>query len=94
MDKVMKSLSDFNLTIEEVKEYEKLKTAIFGKRYSPTKSLFVILDETDPKVIRYNELAIKMVPLLAYAVMHHQDLTYVPGDATNVVKSVLKKTSW
>ena len=63
-----KSLSDFNLTMEEVKEYEELKTTIFGKRYSPIRALFVVLDDNNEQHKRYSFLTAKMMPLFAYLV--------------------------
>jgi len=39
-------------------EFSKLKKELFGD------AMFIILEESNPKVIRYNELAIKVIPIL------------------------------
>ncbi len=64
-------LKKFNLTFAELKEYTKLKKKFFGT--GMFKSLFVVLDETDPKVIRYNDLAKKIMPLNAYLVSNRSN---------------------
>lgn len=68
----MKQLSDFDLTMDEVKEYTKLKEKIFGKGI--LKELFVELDFSNPSHKRYNELSLKMVKLNAYLLSNRNQL--------------------
>jgi len=65
----MKSLSDFNLTLQELKEYQKLKDKYFGNGL--LKAMFVVIENKEDEK-RYNELSIKMTPLLAYALQEER----------------------
>jgi len=62
------SLSDFNLTLQELKEYQS-EDKYFGNGL--LKAMFVVIENKEDDK-RYNELSIKMTPLLAYALQEER----------------------
>lgn len=49
------------ITMAELKEYKQLQSELFGN------AMFVVMDQSDPKVKRYDELVVKYLKLRQHA---------------------------
>lgn len=62
----------FDLTLSELKEYNKLNEKVHGKGIA--KSLFTVMDSNNPDHVRLNELSGKVIKMNAWMVSNRQTI--------------------